>query len=219
MSGPLTLAIEASNPAVGAGVAIGDGAVLGAEPLAPTGRHDDDLMPAIDRLCRRVGAAPGDLGRVAVSIGPGGYTGLRVAVAAAKMICEATGAGCVPVATAVVASLRVEAAGPFAVALASKRESAHVTIFEAPGRPRDRGRLATADDLADLEVSTLVADGHLPGAMRSRAGELGIPIVALVLDPAACFEASLELDAVDPVSVEPLYPRPPEAVVKWRGKR
>ena len=113
----LTLAIEASNPSCTAGVAIGSrtGGLLGVEAVAAgDGRHDD-LMSAIDRLAKRAGVGPRDIGRVAVSIGPGGYTALRIAVAAAKMMCEALRASCVAIPTARVVARRVKAEGSFAV--------------------------------------------------------------------------------------------------------
>ena len=52
----LTLAIETSNPSSGpCHVALGrvtptSSEILGVEGVAPASRHDDDLMPAIDRL-------------------------------------------------------------------------------------------------------------------------------------------------------------------------
>ena len=107
----LTLAIETSNPANGPGeVAIGARAaegtsVLAIEQVTPRGRHDDALMPAIDAALKRAGATPRDLKRVAVSVGPGGFTGLRIAVATAKVIAEATGAHVAPVRSAHVAAV------------------------------------------------------------------------------------------------------------------
>jgi hypothetical protein len=56
--------------------------LLAREPLRSDHRHEDDLMPAIDRLFRAAGASPKDIRRVAVSAGPGGFTGLRSAIAA-----------------------------------------------------------------------------------------------------------------------------------------
>ena len=100
-AGRLILAIETSNPSAGdgSGVALSDAAAgwTDVEPLRPSrqnapgaprtghGGQDDDLMPAIDRLFRRRAARPSDLSRVMVSVGPGGYTGLRIACAVGKM--------------------------------------------------------------------------------------------------------------------------------------
>jgi tRNA threonylcarbamoyladenosine biosynthesis protein TsaB len=148
------LAIEISNPSSGPrgavrGVVAGPSVALGRpvsmggmpmveaadqEPVRGDDRHDDDLMPAIDRLCTRAGVSPGDLRRVAVSIGPGGYTSLRIAVATAKMLAEATGAEVVAVPTALAAAWMIEIRPPAVVCLASKGETAHATLL-----PPDRG--------------------------------------------------------------------------------
>lgn len=234
------LAIECSNPGSGAGdgsggpgVAIGllhgDRAeLLSMEPVRPSGRggHDDDLMPAIDRLFRRIGARPqsGTLARVAVSVGPGGYTSVRVACAAGKMIAEAVGATCAAVPTAQVAieslpeSVR---AGHVAVALAGKGESAWVQDFRA-GREVSAGRVLTASDLESLcaaGLDLLVADSFLPAAMRAGAQRAGVPVAAPIFDAAACLRLGSQLPELDPADLMPIYPREPDAVTLWRNRK
>jgi len=218
------LAIEVSNPSAeaGAGVAVGGfvrGAVepLGSEPLAPDRTHDDDLLPAIERLFSRLGLAPGNIARVGVSIGPGGFTSLRMACAAAKMICEVNGAQCVGVPSAHVVARRITSSAPFAVALASKGDTAFVTRFTAPDAPDGPGRLVGADDLAALDAPLLIADRYLPQPVRERAAALNIEIREPVFDAAACLECAAGASPIDPLELLPIYPRPPEAVVKWRA--
>jgi len=145
-----TLAIEISNPSsgprgpqqdgtlAGPGVALGrideqgDSELLGVELLGGGSRHDDDLMPAIDRLFKRCGARPAELSRIAVSIGPGGYTSLRIAVATAKMLAEATGAKTIAVQSASVAAWRVPInSAPAIVCLASKGPAAYGVLLPA----------------------------------------------------------------------------------------
>ena len=211
----LTLAIETSNPSTEAGVVIGSAAgLLGIESVnAGDGRHDD-LMSAIDRLCRRTGVKPRDLKRVAVSIGPGGYTTLRIAVATTKMLCETLKAECIAVETAKVVAHRVLAEGPFLVLLASKDGSAFGTIFENPHRQRQPGHLMST--LEGLEVRTVVADRFLPASIATEVAARGISIVTPRFDPAACLELSFGATPIDPVSLAAQYPREPEAVTKWR---
>jgi tRNA threonylcarbamoyl adenosine modification protein YeaZ len=219
----LSLAIETSNPSAGGcSVAIGDARqLLGEEPVREATRDADDLMPAIDRLTRRLGIKPADIGRVAVSVGPGGYTAVRTAVATAKMIAEAAGARCVAVPTALVAAVHAaRAPGTFAVCLASKGESTHATVFSRDasvgpmGHMRPRGPIA-ASDVATLGVSRLVADRFLPPTIAAAAATAGITVEPLRLSAAACYEASLALPEIDPVELLPLYPREPDAVTQW----
>lgn len=227
----LVLGIETSNPSasagdghaasgIGPGVALarvegGTVQVLGVEAIDPQRPHDAGLMPVIDRLTRRVGVRPRDLRGVAVSIGPGGYTGVRVAVTTAKFIAECTGAACFGVPTALVIAARVEAEGAFAVALGSKDGTAFVTRFDAAARAIDAGRLLSVEGVGELP-GLLIADRFLPAAMREAASARGIEIRPPIFDPVACVEASLGLEAVDPALLVPLYPREPEAVTKWR---
>ena len=234
------LAIECSNPGSGRGggpggpgVAIGrlagDGVeLLGTEPVLPSGRggHDDDLMPAIDRLFRRASASPrsGTLARVAVSVGPGGYTSVRVACAAGKMIAEAAGARCVAVPTAQVAieSLPDHArSGHIAVALAGKGVSSWVQVFLAQ-REAEVGRITSERDIQSLHgagVRLLVADDFLPAPMRVAAERVGMAILPPSFDAAACLRLGARLPTLDPADLVPLYPREPDAVTLWRTRK
>ncbi len=62
-------------------------------------RHTVELMPRVDALMREADVRPQDLACVAVTIGPGSYTGLRIALSAAKGIVAVTGAHIVGVPT------------------------------------------------------------------------------------------------------------------------
>src|SRR6185295_10090138 len=91
-----------------------------------------DLLPAIDRLFRRAGLSPADLrgGAVAVSAGPGGFTGLRIAIAAAKMLAETLQVRLIGVPSALVAAEAHAGEGPIIVALACKNETFWCTRLE-----------------------------------------------------------------------------------------
>ena len=54
-----------------------------AEVLGGERPHACDLLPALEQLLARLGAAPADLATILVGTGPGSYTGLRVGVATA----------------------------------------------------------------------------------------------------------------------------------------
>ncbi len=238
------LAIETSNPSAwdggdgapagGAGAALAridpGGALtpLGVAWLDASRAHDDRLIPTIDELCRAHGVRPRDLTDVAVSIGPGGYTGLRIAVTTAKMLAEVTGARTIPVPSALVAARRVDHAGrAFAVAISSKGETTFLTGF-APEKGAagdvlalDAGRLIGAAELEEALARTgarlLIADRFLPAPIRARAEALGVVIRPPRFDPLACAQAAASIEPVDLAALVPLYPREPEAVAKWRA--
>lgn len=75
------------------GVALSRGTDLQAElfvrPTGPRGHHAERLMVAVDALCRLSDRTPDDLAALAVAVGPGGFTGVRTALSAAKAIAQA----------------------------------------------------------------------------------------------------------------------------------
>jgi tRNA threonylcarbamoyladenosine biosynthesis protein TsaB len=220
----ITLAIETSQRIGGVAVRGREGAAH-VESLKSAHRHDDDLLPAIDRLMKRVEFSPSDLGAVGVSIGPGGFTGLRIAVSTAKMVAEAMRVPLVAVPSAMVAAESSHEPGPLLVALAGKRDTFWATRFESRNStwmPIDPGRLVHADEVGLDELSAVIADEHLPAAARRRCEERGLPIVAPVFEAAACLAVTERLLAAgqttDALALAPLYPRPPEAVVLWEQR-
>jgi tRNA threonylcarbamoyladenosine biosynthesis protein TsaB len=219
------------------------------QALHEPARFDDDLLPAIDRLLAGCSIRPRDLGAVAVSIGPGGFTGLRIAVSAAKMMGESLGIPLVAVPSALVAAEAYRAqraesgtgGGTILVALASKRETAWITRVEldmpAAGikSPRAADDSATSaqrgareaglrsDATLELRgVDAMLADEHLPEAMRRACERAHVPILPPQFSAAACLAvAQRMLDAglvTDAVHLLPLYPREPEAATIWRER-
>jgi tRNA threonylcarbamoyladenosine biosynthesis protein TsaB len=86
----LAVAIEASTRSPSIAIALG-GEVL-EERLAGDAPHASDLLPALERLLARLGAAPRDIANIVVGLGPGSYTGVRVGVATALGLARGSGA-------------------------------------------------------------------------------------------------------------------------------
>lgn len=241
MSSPLLLALETSNPSAdgpppGPSVALRDpsGTTL-VEPLSPHASspahrrgHDDDLLPAIDRLFTRAGLAPRDLagGAIAVSIGPGGFTGLRIACAAAKLLAESVGAATIAVPTALALIRRIDhdlfRAGPVAVSLAAKADSTWLHIFDSPTASPIPARLVSAAEFAPIAAAhnlrTLISDRFLPDPIRAECNRRAISLLPPTFDAAAVLEAADSLPRLNPLNLLPLYPREPEAVTLWRTR-
>jgi tRNA threonylcarbamoyladenosine biosynthesis protein TsaB len=86
------LAIETATDMVGVALIRGDGGA--AERVHVGGRaHAELLAPAIEEVCAVSGCAVGDIGSIAVDVGPGLFTGLRVGVATAKALAQALSIG------------------------------------------------------------------------------------------------------------------------------
>jgi tRNA threonylcarbamoyladenosine biosynthesis protein TsaB len=197
------------------------------EWLTPATRHDDDLLPAIERLMKRTGAKPRDLAAVAVSIGPGGFTGLRIAVSTAKMLAEALPVRLVAVPTALVVaeSLGNAARGPLLVTLACKRDTMWLTRLE---RDQDAWRitgspgLVQAGQVGPAGAAVVIGDEHLPAVFRERCISAGVEIIAPRFDPAACWRIGARMlasgNVVSASELLPLYAREPEAVSLWKAR-
>ncbi|MFN0057677.1 MAG: tRNA (adenosine(37)-N6)-threonylcarbamoyltransferase complex dimerization subunit type 1 TsaB [Planctomycetota bacterium] len=82
----IVLAIEASHGQGSVALAISETGATHLELLSPGLVHGRELLPRIDRLCERVGLEPGDLELIAVGVGPGSFTGVRIGVSAAKAL-------------------------------------------------------------------------------------------------------------------------------------
>ena len=84
------VALETSARASSVAVRAGDGEL---ETALEAGRaHASDLLPALDRMLRELGAAPSEVAAVLVGTGPGSYTGLRVGIATALGLALGSGA-------------------------------------------------------------------------------------------------------------------------------
>ncbi len=84
------LSIDTSTPA--GSVAISDGdRLLAQEQQGVAGTHADRLLASVDHLLHICGLEQEDIEAVAVAIGPGSFTGLRIGLATAKGFCLARG--------------------------------------------------------------------------------------------------------------------------------
>lgn len=226
-SGVITLGIEMSNPSArGAGgavshsVALWDarGALLGSAPLPDSQRGSDAVMHAVSVLADSCGVRPGDVARVIVSIGPGGYTALRIATTSAKVLADTLGAELVGVPAARVASVAIGAGDlPALIVLATKKGKGHVSVLAGDGSIESLGVVGPGA-LGGCGARSLHADQHLPDAFRAFADSAGIAVCPIELDARALLLASAGIGPMDPLRLAPLYAREPDAVTQWRAR-
>src|SRR3990172_6298777 len=97
-AGNMLLALDTATDTIG--LALTDGARILAEEVWLARRHATvELAPETARLLRRTGAREDQLQGIAITIGPGSYTGLRIGLAFAKGLAFGRGLKVVPVPT------------------------------------------------------------------------------------------------------------------------
>lgn len=223
--GRVALAIELSQREGSVALGVGDEQPTVLRFDAAGSREADPLLPAIDRLLRDAGHERREIGLVAVSIGPGGFTGLRVAVTAARFLAEALDADLVAIPSALVAAAGARAPGPWLVAAATKRDTVWATMVNSDdGDPRIDGEpaLRAASDVRFASARTLLADEHAPPSLLGRAQEAGLTTEPPRFDAADCLRIGRGRAAagerVDPLRLASIYPREPEAVTLWNAR-
>lgn len=195
------------------------------------GQASRELFPAIHRLLVEQGWTVEDLDGLAVSIGPGSFTGLRVGVSTIKGLC---GARAIPVAAVGTLDALARAsgcAGRVAACLDAQRGQIYARVFECDGgnelRPLTDEVLAEpagwAASLPDGVVVWLVGSGATTNreALSDALGARARFASRMSMSPAASVAIlgahRLAQDEATPVSeLLPRYIKPSTADVNWK---
>ncbi len=152
----LVLGFDTATPAVS--VALHDGErVLSQACTTDARRHSELLAPMIAKVMADAGASRADLTDIAVGVGPGPYTGLRVGVVTARVLGSVLGIPVHGVCSLDVIAVRGAAAGrEFAVATDARRQEVYWARYDAAGRRTDGphvGRAGSIEGAAGLAVA------------------------------------------------------------------
>jgi tRNA threonylcarbamoyladenosine biosynthesis protein TsaB len=217
------MAVETSTLA--GGVALFDGERLIGEYLLDVRvTHSERLMPAIDRLLRDSGWTPASLEGIAVAVGPGSFTGIRIGLSAVKGLAWALGiaVAAVPTLDALAASLPF-AALPVCPVLDARKLEVYCSRYrwDGAGMRREWDYLALAPDELDArltEPTIVLGDGAR--VVTARHARLAPPHRRT---PSAAAVGVLGLarfregQVVSAGELSPFYLRPPEAELKRRA--
>ncbi len=180
--------------------------------------HAEAIVPMLERVLAEAGMPPESLERIAVTIGPGTFAGMRIGLAAAGGLKLATGAALIPVSSFWAIGQRVLAAhGPFhqplAIAVDAGRGQVYLELMDRSGEPMD------GPVLIDIGAAiALVAGKEVllagSGALQI-AGSAPERVVAGAFEPrAADFAVAAGCLPIATGPVHPLYFRPADAVVQ-----
>lgn len=215
------LALESSGASAGAAV-FADGKLL-CEAFCDVGlTHSVTFMPMVEQVLQNASVAADGLDYIAVDVGPGSFTGVRIGVCAANALALACGAKIVPVDVFQTLCAALPYAGLCASVVDARADRVYAALHDtSAGLPKLIGEHCAGtigEWLALLPAGQricFIGDGAkkqrevIAAAQNDRAlfapGHLHMPFAANV---GACAYAMLGA-AVD--QCEPLYLRPPQA--------
>ncbi|HHT9117984.1 MAG TPA: tRNA (adenosine(37)-N6)-threonylcarbamoyltransferase complex dimerization subunit type 1 TsaB [Candidatus Hypogeohydataceae bacterium YC38] len=239
----MTIGIETSGQ-VGSVAVCEDGKVLAEKYFEKGMRHGRELLPSLKTMFQELGWSTEKVDLIAVSQGPGSYTGLRVGITCAKTLAYALKRPLVPVPTMDVLAENVPP-GDVAICpiLDARRNQVYACIYKpggrAPGYKVGASSLAlglwhkvsdylviTPKELVGILPSPVLVFGD--GAFLYRdiflqegiifgSEEMGIPAARVVARLGA--EAFRRGTSCDPVQLQPLYLRKSEAEEKWKAPK
>jgi len=217
------LAVETSTLAGGAAI-VDDTRVVGQYLLDVSVTHSERLLVAIDRLLEDAGWVPRDLEGLAVAVGPGSFTGLRVGLSTVKGLALALSlpVAAVPTLDAMAATLPF-AALPVCPVLDARKGEVYASLYRWDGaemrREWDYLALPPAE-LARRLVEPVILLGDAapsieapPARLAPRTHRAPSPACVAVLGQARLRAG----ETVEPVVLVPIYLRPSEAELKRRA--
>ena len=216
------LALDTAMAACSAAVIDTDHALpLAAQWVAMERGHAEAVAPLVQQVMTESGVQFGELGRIAVTTGPGTFTGVRIGLAMARGLGLALG---IPVTgidtlTAIAANLG-ENDAPVLVAAGARSRDVYCALYGAGGKLlRAPALLSAALASADVPdgswaigtgAAQVLAAGGGHDLMRATAGDLPV---------AATFGRTAALLPVPQAMPSPLYLRAPDAKPQAGGKR
>ena len=219
----LVLGFDTATPAVS--VALHDGErVISAASALDARRHSELLTPMIAKVLADAGVPRTDLDAVAVGVGPGPYTGLRVGVVTARVLGSVLGLPVHGVCSLDIIAASVGSGREFLIATDARRQEVYWARYDAAGRRMAGPQVGRA--------------GSIPGAAELTVAGAGGPLYpeafGEVIGPAypdAGVLCSLVAGSLAPPSpgpspghppllaADPLYLRRPDARVPGPPKR
>ena len=218
------LALDTSMGACSAAVLRADGGgtarVLHSREQMMERGHAEALMPMVAEIMQEAGLDFPALDLIAATTGPGSFTGVRIAIAAARALALVTRAKLYGTDSLTVMARAAQTSGvtlraPFAIAVDARRGMLYLGLYDETGRKLEGPMLIAPDDAAEkLTPAFKVAVGSGAGPLAEAVAQRGTRIEAAMQDlqPGAGVLAEIAFEADETIPVlRPLYLRPPDA--------
>ncbi len=205
----LTLGIDTATDVCAVALLDGDRVLFEATLDVPRS-HGRRLAPIVAQAFEHTGRATAALGLIAVSAGPGSYTGLRIGMSTAKGLALATGAAVVAVPTLQALAATAGLDGPVVAVLPSRRGEVYAAAYSGDDEVSSPTALAT-EAVADWLPTDLAGIG---GPSADRLADVRPGLRRLDLRPSAVVVARLgrrrhhASGGDDLAALEPLYLKP-----------
>jgi len=206
-------------------VAVVQGETILAEVSFSGRSHASRLLPAVDYVLRAGEAGPGSLSAIAVSNGPGSFTGLRIGLSFAKGLAESLGVPLVLVSTLLGLAAQCELhAGYIVPVLDAQRDEYYAAVFRSNAYGVER----LTDDiivqkgglvhrLEELGARDCLVTGDAAEVAALWGGYRVAPAAARVLRAGVLGLVAQSLPTTDPRLAVPNYIRSSSARPKQRG--
>lgn len=214
----MLLAIDTSTRNAGIALADDNGRVISCRSWHSAVNHTAELMPAVAQTLAAAGLTVHDLAGIAIALGPGGFSALRVGMSVAKGLAIAAGQPLVGVGTLDLEAWPYRDSGlPVCALLDAGRGEVAAALFAA-GQRRHPDRICPPAELpADVDEPTLFCGEGLTAHAELLRHNLGHKAVIVGHSPAARLYALAALgqqrlaagDVDDVASLQPYYLRMP----------
>jgi tRNA threonylcarbamoyl adenosine modification protein YeaZ len=208
-------ALEACSAAV---LDTEEGGILASESIPMARGHAEALMPLVARVMGEAMLEFAELDRIAVTVGPGSFTGLRVGVAAARGIAVAAGKPAIGLTTLAAYAAPYIAADdvtPLIAAIDARNDQVYMQLFGTGGRTVVQPRLASVRDAVRAAMNgpaRLVGSGAALLAAAWPADERRSVVIDVARAPTIDWIAHLGAAAAQTLAMpKPLYLRAPDA--------
>ncbi|WBQ06455.1 tRNA (adenosine(37)-N6)-threonylcarbamoyltransferase complex dimerization subunit type 1 TsaB [Kribbella sp. CA-293567] len=217
----MLLAFDTSSAAVT--VALADpvtGATIASSSTVDALRHGELLAPAIADALAVAGATPRDLTKIAVGVGPGPFTGLRVGLVTARTMADVLGIEVAGVCSLDVLARQSSLGLPVAVATDARRKEIYWALYDGPAADGSRRRLEGPAVDRPADVAHVLAGLPVIGRGAILYGEvLGLETSDVIEYPSAeVLALGVATGTLQVVAPDPLYLRRPDVTMSGGPK-